>query len=45
MVGRSIDASVRYANLYITSDVTIRWNADDATMKCSGKYGKSVGGG
>lgn len=36
----SIDASVRYDWLDLTSDVTIRWDAENGTMKCSGKYGK-----
>lgn len=35
-----IDASVRYARLELTSDVTVRWDAENGTMKCSGKYGK-----
>lgn len=36
----SIDASVRYDRLELTSDVTIRWDPENGTMKCSGKYGK-----
>ena len=39
MVGQGIKASVRYASLYLTNDVTVRWDAGNGTMKCSGKYG------
>lgn len=31
---------MRYASLELTSDVTIRWDAENGTLKCSGKYGK-----
>ena len=31
---------MRYAYLDLTSDVTVRWDAENGTMKCSGKYGK-----
>jgi len=31
---------VRYDYLELTSDVTVRWDAENGTMKCSGKYGK-----
>lgn len=36
----SIGASVRYDYLELTSDVTVRWDAENGTVKCSGKYGK-----
>ncbi|CAF9939374.1 hypothetical protein IMSHALPRED_001317 [Imshaugia aleurites] len=36
----SIDASVRYDYLELTSDVTIPWDTENGTVKCSGKYGK-----
>ncbi|KAK4695135.1 hypothetical protein P7C71_g2559, partial [Lecanoromycetidae sp. Uapishka_2] len=35
-----IDASVRYDRLELTSDITVRWDVENSTMKCSGKYGK-----
>lgn len=41
VVGGEIEASVRYCDLVLTSDVTVRWNAEDGTMKISGKYGKA----
>ena len=31
---------MRYDWLELTSDVTIRWDAENATVKCSGKYRK-----
>ncbi|KAG8712115.1 hypothetical protein FRC12_023795 [Ceratobasidium sp. 428] len=38
MVGR-VQGSVRYANLWLTSDVNIQWNEDTGEFKISGKYG------
>lgn len=40
VVGQEIEATVRYDFLVLTNDVIVRWNADDGTMRCSGKYGK-----
>ena len=39
-MGSEIEASIRYDNLILTNDVTVRWDAENGTMKCSGKYGK-----
>ncbi|KAG9100715.1 hypothetical protein FS749_013404 [Ceratobasidium sp. UAMH 11750] len=39
MVGR-VQGSVRYANLYLTSDVTVNWNESTGVFLIKGKYGK-----
>ncbi|KAG9093698.1 hypothetical protein FRC06_011405 [Ceratobasidium sp. 370] len=39
MVGH-VQGSVRYANLYLTSDVTVHWNEDTGVFLIKGKYGK-----
>ena len=39
-MGQGIEASIRYGTLVLTSDVTVRWDATNGTLKCSGKYGK-----
>lgn len=44
VVGQEIRASSRYCELVPTSDITVRWDAANRAMKCSGKYGKLIYG-
>ena len=44
MIGQSLSASSRYTDLVPTGDVTVRYDAENGTMKCSGKYGKPFTG-
>ncbi|KAG8735900.1 hypothetical protein FRC10_010025 [Ceratobasidium sp. 414] len=37
---RPVRGSVRYASLYLTSDVTVNWNEDTGVFLIKGKYGK-----
>jgi len=38
----TVEGSVRYDTLYITSDVTCRWVEGEGVLKISGCYGKVV---
>ncbi|KAF8322598.1 hypothetical protein DL93DRAFT_2071449 [Clavulina sp. PMI_390] len=40
MLNDDLEGHARYATLYLTSDVNIRWNPDSGEFKFSGSYGK-----
>ncbi|KAL6716478.1 hypothetical protein ACLMJK_006045 [Lecanora helva] len=44
VVGSEICANARYTDLVLTSDVNVRWDTENVTLRCSGKYGKPFTG-